>query len=57
VNHIDISHDDVHCTITTPSPLPAEAWPLLERLYSTVTETAVALAELVRASEEPTDGG
>ena len=55
MNHIDISHDDVHCTITTPSPLPAEAWPLLERLYSTLTETAVALAELVRASEEPTD--
>jgi hypothetical protein len=46
VNHIDISHDDVRCTITTPSPLPAEAYPLLERLTRTVTEVAVALAEI-----------
>lgn len=54
MNHIDISRDDVRCTITTPGPLPAEAWPLVERLYRTVAEVAVALAEL---SGVPTEDG
>lgn len=57
MNHIDISHDDVRCTITTPAPLPAEAYPLVERLYRTVAEVAVALAELSGVpEEEATDG-
>jgi hypothetical protein len=44
VNRIDISHDDVRCTITTPAPLPAEAYWVIRDLSQAVSEAAIHIA-------------
>jgi hypothetical protein len=59
VNHIDISHDDVRCTITTPSPLPAEAYWIIQDLTRAVSEAAIHIALVMEPAteEDTTDEG